>query len=275
MVQASYPEFVILPLTDTKSDEVWSKNLDRQIREVADYGDITLYGGRDSFVPHYHGDFTPVELCLPISIQGHSGTDIRAKLTNTIMESAEFRAGVIYAITNLRPQVKATVDIVITYNDSASGFITHFLLGRKPGEDKWRFIGGFSEPDTPSYEYDAAREAKEETGLDVVNVQFIGSTLVPDWRWKGEPDQIKTLIFTARAKTFEGTAGDDITAVRWVPIEEMEESLFIDTHKGIFNIVKSYFNLHFFVTAKRKERKEVEPPINSETLELTTGKEGN
>lgn len=173
MVQATFPEFIILPLTDTMSDEQWSKNLDGKIREIVDYGEVTLYGARDSFVPHYSGSFKPVELTLSYSVRDVSGTDIRAKVTNTVMESAEFRAGVIHALTNLRPSVKATVDIVIVHKN-AMGDVTHFLLGRKPGEPNYRFVGGFSEPTTPSYEFDAKREAMEETGLGIQNLTFIG-----------------------------------------------------------------------------------------------------
>ena len=67
-----------------------------------------------------------MELTLPIGTNTN-GTDIRAKLTNTVMESADFRAGVIYGVTNIRPSVKLTVDIAITYEDN-------LLLARKPGE---------------------------------------------------------------------------------------------------------------------------------------------
>jgi bifunctional NMN adenylyltransferase/nudix hydrolase len=244
MIQATFPEFIVSPLTDICNDEKWSQALDAKIREIVDYGDVTLYGGRDSFVPHYTGSYTPVELALPAAVLGHSGTDIRGKITNTVMESPEFRAGVIYALTNIRPSVKATVDVVIThqfYNDRM-----FFLLGRKPGETKWRFIGGFSEPDSPSYEFDAAREVKEETGLIVNPPQYIGSALIPDWRWAGEPDQIKTLVFTATygGHPIDAKAADDIAEVKWFPIEQLKEDLFIDTHKtSIFPIVYKHFHL--------------------------------
>ncbi len=252
MIQAEYPDFNILPLPDTKSDEQWSRNLDNRIRELADYGSVTLYGSRDSFIPHYFGDYKPVELTLPAEVSKANGTDIRAELTNTIIRSADFRAGVIHAITNLRPQVKATVDIVITHENrlpwtapgpDACHTVRYFLLGQKPGESLWRFIGGFSEPTTPSYEFDAKREVMEETGLDISDLKYIGSALIPDWRWGGEPDQIKTLIFTGKASTMGGSPDDDIAKLRWFKESELEESLFIDTHAIIFSIVKKHFNL--------------------------------
>ena len=48
MIQAKFPEFFVLPLTDAANDFVWSKRLDDKIRELADYGDVTLW--RQGFV---------------------------------------------------------------------------------------------------------------------------------------------------------------------------------------------------------------------------------
>ena len=254
MIQAipAYKDFNILPLPDMPTDEAWSKVLDGRIRELCDYGEVTLYGSLDSFTKHYTGSFTPVELTMPHDLRSINGTEIRAGLTNQIIASADFRAGVIHAITNLRPQVKATVDIVITTETllswshpgpDAARLTRFFLLGQKPGETCWRFIGGFSEPTTPSYEFDAAREAMEETGLPIEDLKYIGSTLVPDWRWAGEPDQIKTLVFVGTSMTMGGKANDDIAKVKWVKASELSESLFSDVHKPIWHIVKKHFNL--------------------------------
>ena len=244
MVQELFPNFNVLPLPDMYSDEAWSRNLDNRIRELADYGDVTLYGSRDSFIPHYKGSFTPVELTMPHALKSLTGTEIRANLTNEVRASADFRAGVIHAMTNIRPSVKATVDAVIFHRD-ASGRVDKFLLAQKPGETLWRFVGGFSEPTTPSYEFDVVREAMEETGLEITNVKFIGSMLVPDWRWLGEPDQIKTSIFAGESMTLGGTAMDDIANLKWHNIEDLDGSMFSTVHKGIFQIVYKHFEEDF------------------------------
>ena len=255
MVQTLYPTFNVLPLPDLPTDEAWSKLLDSRIRELADYGDVTLYGSRDSFTGHYFGAFTPVELTMPYELRNVNGTDIRAALTNQVRASADFRAGVIHAVTNIRPQVKATVDVVITHmalepsktgkrEDGIGKFTQYFLLAQKPWETtQWRFVGGFSEPTTPTYEYDVVREAMEETGLAIEDVHYIGSALIPDWRWAGEPDQIKSLIFTGTSMTMGGKANDDIARLKWFKASELAESLFVDTHKVIWNVVKAHFNL--------------------------------
>jgi bifunctional NMN adenylyltransferase/nudix hydrolase len=252
MIREAFPEVTVEPLVDRYSDEVWSQSIDTQLAAIAGDSEVTLYGSRDSFIPYYSGKYKTEELDLPTcSDPTYSGTYIREKLSHAIQGSSDFRAGVIYAIANLRPQVKATVDVVITYNevlpnDGNRGIRLrqHFLLGRKPNESQWRFIGGFSEPTTPSYEFDAVREAKEETGLDVGEPEFIGSALIPDWRWKGEPDQIKSLIFTAVASSMEAVGSDDIAEVKWFTREELNADLLIDTHKtSVFPVVKKHFNL--------------------------------
>ena len=101
MIQAKFPEFIVLPLRDTQDDDSWSSSLDYALSGVADFGDITLYGGRDSFVPHYHGRYKPVELTLMPDVAAIKGTDIRNAISNRVIESADFRAGMIYAAAHL------------------------------------------------------------------------------------------------------------------------------------------------------------------------------
>ena len=52
------------------------------------------------------------------------------------------------------------------------------LLVKKPGEKAWRFIGGFSDPSSNSLEEDAKREVKEETGVDISEPVYLGSSLI-------------------------------------------------------------------------------------------------
>jgi bifunctional NMN adenylyltransferase/nudix hydrolase len=65
-------------------DHLWSLELDRLIlteaynrlivKEPIDYDNITLYGGRDSFLNHYHGSIKTKEID---SITFHSASEIR------------------------------------------------------------------------------------------------------------------------------------------------------------------------------------------------------
>src|SRR5581483_11113334 len=53
MIQNHYPNAVIVSLPDQGDNTRWAQTLDRRIREVFPYGDVLLYGSRDSFIPHY------------------------------------------------------------------------------------------------------------------------------------------------------------------------------------------------------------------------------
>ena len=244
MIQAKFPSFTVLPIKDQGNDAYWSKILDMKIAEVADYGEVTLYGGRDSFVPHYSGHYKPVELCLHGS---PSGTEVRAALTDTVLESSDFRAGVIHAVNNMRPRVFATVDIIIMRNAvSGNGLrdgmvITpHVLLAQKPGETLWRFVGGFADVDSESYEDDAKREAYEETGLDINSLQYIGSTRINDWRYREVPDKIKTLVFIGWTSSSRATAKDDIANAQWFTLDSLSEDMIVSAHKKIFQMLMKH-----------------------------------
>ena len=100
MIQEKYPELVVLSLPDKRDDESWSKNLDVRIREVFQIGKVLLYGSRDSFIPHYHGQFDTAELEQEIYV---SGTEIRKQVSEEIKSSKEWRAGVIYGNYNRYP----------------------------------------------------------------------------------------------------------------------------------------------------------------------------
>lgn len=241
MIQAKFPEFTVLPLADMGSDELWSHLLDQRIDEVADYGDVTLYGGRDSFVPHYKGRFKPVELCLHGTT---SGTEIRDGLTNIVLESSDFRAGIIHAANNMRPRVFPTVDIIIARESSHPSrpgvFNTNILLAQKPGETRFRFIGGFADPASENYEADAKREAYEETGLDVNSLTYLGSTVIKEWRYAKDPDRIKTLVFFGWTSSAHAKAADDIVNAQWFNVEDITPDLIIPDHQPIFNLLKKF-----------------------------------
>ena len=233
MIQAKFPEFSVAPLLDCSSDEAWSKNLDEEIGKFAQYGDVILYGGRDSFAPHYHGKFAPVELNLSIEA---SGTDIRNSLTNAVRESADFRAGVIYAINNLYPRVITCVDVAIMHR---SKYGLQVALGRKTGEKLWRFVGGHAIP-IGSFEDDAKREAYEETGVDVNSLVYLGSRTVDDWRWRNSPDKIKTLFFVGWSNLSKIQANDDIAELDWFTLGLLDYESFVNEHRPLFSMLMIY-----------------------------------
>ena len=243
MIQTEFPEFSVHPLLDCSSDEVWSLSLDSAIKQVALYGKVTLYGGRTSFVPHYTGRFTPVELKL--SVSHCSGTLIRNTLTNYILNSVDFRAGVIYSINNLYPRVITCVDVAIlhAFEDGVK-----VLLGRKVGETSWRFVGGHADPKSDSFEADVKREAYEETMLDINSIEYLGSRLVDDWRWRRVPDKIKTLFFVGWSNYDKFEARDDINELQWFklegPISECPD--IVQEHQPLFAMLLDYYDSEGF-----------------------------
>lgn len=93
--------FFVLPLPDVPEDnKQWSRNLDTLLRLVFPYADITLYGGRDSFLPCYKGSFKTQRL---LHHEEYAGTQAREDVTNGRPQNSQwFRAGVIWAVTNYR-----------------------------------------------------------------------------------------------------------------------------------------------------------------------------
>ena len=121
-----------------------------------------------------------------------------------------------------------------------NNYNTKILLGRKKSdpENKWRFIGGFADVNSVSYEQDATREALEETGVTVDIIGYIGSFQVNDWRYKGI-DKIRTILFVARYITGEITPTDDMNdKVQWFDIDDITDDVFVEEHKILWSNFK-------------------------------------
>jgi bifunctional NMN adenylyltransferase/nudix hydrolase len=227
MILDSYPSVIVLYAKDCASDEVWSKKLDSQISDIVTPNQsVVLYGSRDSFLGHYTGKFPTIELESQIFI---SATEIRNKISKSVKASPDFRSGVIWAAFNQYPTVYPTVDVAILNEDSSK-----LLLGRKSDEAHYRFIGGFADPKSDTYEQDAKREAQEETGAEVDDLVYIGSFKIDDWRYRYEVNKIKTLFFKAKYIFGAIRADDDIAVVKWFDLDKLQESDIMDGHKQLF-----------------------------------------
>lgn len=134
------------------------------------------------------------------------------------------------------PTVFATVDVVIERYGK-------LLLGRKAHQQKFRFVGGFADPAFDnSYEEAAIREAREETGLLVAEVKYLGSTRIDDPRYRGTPDCIITHLFLATAWEGEPVASDDIAELKWFPIDQISPSTFVDEHHVLWELFRKNFD---------------------------------
>ena len=229
MIQKEFPDVDILFIKDVKGDDYWSKSLDGQINDIiGPMQSVTLYGSRDSFIKYYSGVYQTQELESDRII---SGTEIRRQVSRAHQDSKDFRAGVIWATLNQFPMTVSTVDIAIM--DNTNGQLK-ILLGRKPNEDKYRFIGGFTDPTGNGFEDDAKREVREETGLEVSDLQYIGNFHINDWRYRGEVNQIYTTFYVGYYTHGHAKPNDDIEEVRWFNWSELHKGMLVGGHDKLY-----------------------------------------
>ena len=243
MINEIYPDIDILYIKDCVSDKIWSKELDNQISNlVGPESKVALYGSRDAFISHYSGKYSTVELVQETYI---SGTSIRNAIAHKTSPSKDFRAGVIWATKNQYSNPKLTIDVAIFDNSKQ-----HLVLGRKPNEDLYQFIGGFVDPNETA-EMCAVREVQEETGLTVGGLRDLiplGTHVIDDWRYRGESENILTSFYWTTYKFGRPEPNDDICEVKLFKLiklpYESEEAwkqrlmrLVVDTHKGLMEVL--------------------------------------
>lgn len=246
MIQEDYPNINIYYIEDQHSDEIWSRNLDREIQKwTKPYQTVTLYGSRDSFLPHYSGKYPTVALESSIYI---SGTEIRRRIANNFIPSKDFRAGVIASSFDRFPGCYTTVDIAVINRETGQ-----VLLVKKPNENKKRFPGGFSSPQSDCFEEDAKREVIEETSIEATDFVYIGSKFIDDWRYRSKVDKIKTLFFVATYVFGRPEGADDVEFAMWVPLEDLlsDKVEIVAEHLPLVDMLKSYIKKE---TSKIKDK---------------------
>lgn len=212
MLQAAFPNAVILPIYDKKSDLVWSKQLDSIVKSIFPFSKISVIGSRDSFLSRYYGTLNKIFI---EPLPELNATSTRERLGSQPINDPVFRAGVIYSSQHQHSRVQPTVDMGI-YRKVGSSY--QFLLGRKKDSTDWCFSGGFVDVNDYSLACAAVRELREETGLrsDERDLKFITSVTINDWR--SQPDcKILTTFFAAKWEKRMGIpkAADDLEEVKW------------------------------------------------------------
>jgi len=219
MILEMYPDVNVVYITDERSDEKWSKKLDKLIADLSGPGfTVMLYGGRDGFMKHYSGRFPCTEIEQKVYI---SGSEIRHSISKQVKSSREFRMGVIWAAQNQFNNPIFTVDIAPMDNGRV-------LLARKPDEPLLRFIGGFTDSASSSLEQDALREAEEETGgCRFGDMEYITSIRINDWRYQGESVKINTAFFQTDLISGVPVPSDDLEGgtLEWVHLDDLNENL--------------------------------------------------
>ena len=223
MLLAEYPDLAIHYIKDVPSDELWSKRLDAMISDhTGPDSTVLLYGGRESFISHYHGRYETCEIEQEIFI---SGTEIRKKVSNKVKASPEFRAGVIWAAYNQYPKAYPTVDVAI-WDEK----MKRLLMAKKEDEDAWRFVGGFA-MGKAAYETEIRREVAEETHIEIADPVYVASCPIDDWRYRREVDGIITILFEAKHMYGNPNPDDDIAYLKWFDASEISENDLVPEHR--------------------------------------------
>jgi bifunctional NMN adenylyltransferase/nudix hydrolase len=230
MLHEAYPEASVIPLSDHRENTDWSKNLDSLIDSIAGLQGAKLYSGRDGFIPHYSGKFETELLDLNIECSATERRDEIKKHPNLF--SVEFRRGAIWAHQNRAHQTYETVDIALVRKQDDE---TYILLGKKPGETKWRFPGGFVDPGE-TFAQAARRELKEETGVETES-QFtiIGDFILDEWRIRRQKGVSHRTVLCFAIHTWGAAkAGDDLAHVEWIPVKDViDANAMVDEHKEL------------------------------------------
>lgn len=258
MIQELYPNIQIFYIKDHPSNDIWSRNLDTLISEHLPPGvKVTLYGSRDSFISYYKGRFITKELQQESYT---SGTKDRTNISFTAGDSEDFRKGVIWATQNQYDTAFCTVDIAIINKDVIGGG-PQILLGRKENESKYRFIGGFIDPHCGEnnlgddvFQSNARREAYEETGhgIEIGNMEYVGSYFVDDWRYRSEKSKIITTLYYSFFLWGRPVPSDDIYELKWFPLGHfinefyMSDNLEPVHHKLMSELLKKMTDINLF-----------------------------
>ena len=235
MIEESYKDVEILYIDDVGDNELWSKNLDRQIQKLLGANlHAVLYGSRDSFINGYKGKYPTIEL---IPSKFISASEIRREAGIRAKHTLDFRLGMVHVLQAQFPSFKLTVDMAIMNFDTQE-----LLLARKPGRTTLCFVGGFSDPaKDKSAEGAAARETLEETGLEVDAYTYIGSSLVDDLRYRKEVDKIMTAFYLMKYNGGTPKADDDIEFVCWRKLSDIKDEEVSPSHQPLLKKLREFF----------------------------------
>lgn len=153
------------------------------------------------------------------------------------------RRGIIYSATNRYPISHQVVDIAVI--DEARD--RKLILGMRHSERGMvRFPGGFVGVEDRSLEGAAARELREELNIDVApdDLEYVGSTKIDDWRYRGTRDGIKSALFLCVIDSEKDVqsinGGDDLDAFNAIAIKDLSEANLVMEHLPLLGLLKLF-----------------------------------
>lgn len=231
MVAQAYPGAVVHPLSNQPTDRGWSAQIDSFLGTYMPTDKPTLYFGRSSSIASYLGRHKTAEIDAVPHI---SGTDLRAEVGKTVLGAAGFRAGIIYAAHNMWPRPIPVVDIAVTRVRDGK---REALLGKRRSEEgALRFPGGHVDLKDKTARDAAKRELAEETGLEAGNWELIDNVRVISWR-DAKGVGYFTTLFHCEHVHGEAAGADDIDEVVWVPLSQLLNHKFADTHEVLAQLL--------------------------------------
>lgn len=120
------------------------------------------------------------------------------------------------------PHPAVTTDCAIFSFDGKDLQVLLVKRGVEPYKGQWALPGGFLKPDETA-EQCAARELREETGLDVSYMKQYHVFSEPN---RDPRERVVTIAFVALVPMSNVIGGDDASEARWFPVTDMPELAF-------------------------------------------------
>jgi len=238
MIQEKYPNAIVVPIQDKGNDHLWSENVDSKIREVFPNEKVLLYGGRDSFMPHYHGVFEVKCLEPEIYI---SATMVRDNVSKEVLKSPDFRKGQIYHAYQQTPVLYTNYKIALFNEDNDILFCKRH--GYESMYSKLNLLSGLAGINDMSY----------EIGVKRVLGNLVGSAEYIDTKYEISKSNMefgnktnKVMNVLLSIKKMYGVVKPQIDfSIQWIKISDLtedylKEHIEKEDHEYIQHLIDKY-----------------------------------